>query len=79
MEENKSTYSKEEVDGNIMQLISEKVENSIKEQQELLCWLLSADQKHQELIPLVVESMQECRKDLYAKYGVHPVRLGEIK
>ena len=72
-------YTKEQIEGNLLQLIHEKVDGSMKDLNNHLVWLISSDSSHQELIPSFVESMMKTREDLYAKYGVTAKRFGEIK
>ena len=72
-------YTKEQIEGNLLQLIHEKVEGSMKDLNNHLVWLISSDSLHQELIPSFVESMMKTREDLYARYGVAAQRFGEIK
>ena len=72
-------YTKQQIEGNVLQLIHEKVEGSMKDLNNHLVWLISSDSLHQELIPSFVESMIKTRENLYAKYGVTAKRFGEIK
>ena len=72
-------YTKQQIEGNVLQLIHEKVEGSIRDLNNHLVWLISSDSLHQELIPSFVESMMKTRENLYAKYGVTAKRFGEIK
>ena len=72
-------YTKEQIEGNLLQLIHEKVEGSMKDLNNHLVWLISSDSLHQELIPSFIESMMKTREDLYARYGVTAKRFGEIK
>ena len=72
-------YTEQQIEGNVLQLIHEKVEGSMRDLNNHLVWLISSDSLHQELIPSFVESMIKTREDLYAKYGVAAKRFGEIK
>lgn len=72
-------YTKQQIEGNVLQLIHEKVEGSMQDLNNHLVWLISSDPLHQELIPSFVESMIKTREDLYARYGVVAQRFGEIK
>ena len=71
-------YTEQQIEGNVLQLIHEKVEDSMKDLNNHLVWLISSDSLHRELIPSFVESMMKAREDLYARYGVKPVRFGNI-
>ena len=72
-------YTEHQIEGNVLQLIHEKVEGSMQDLNNHLVWLISSDSLHQELIPSFVESMMKTREDLYARYGVTTKRFGEIK
>ena len=72
-------YTKQQIEGNVLQLIHEKVEGSMQDLNNHLVWLISSDPLHQELIPSFVESMMKTREDSYARYGVTAKRFGEIK
>ena len=72
-------YTEQQIEGNVLQLIHEKVEGSMWDLNNHLVWLISSDSLHQELIPSFVESMMKTRGDLYARYGVTAKRFGEIK
>ena len=72
-------YTEQQIEGNVLQLIHEKVEGSMRDLNNHLVWLISSDSLHQELIPSFVESMMKTREDLYARYGVTVKRFGEIK
>ena len=72
-------YTEQQIEGNLLQLIHEKVEGSMQDLNNHLVWLISSDSLHQELIPSFVESMMKAREDLYARYGVAAQRFGEIK
>ncbi len=72
-------YTEQQIEGNLLQLIHEKVEGSMKDLNNHLVWLISSDPLHQELIPSFVESMTKTKEDLYARYGVTAKRFGEIK
>ena len=63
-------YTKQQIEGNVLQLIHEKVEGSMLDLNNHLVWLISSDPLHQELITSFVESMMKTREDLYARYGV---------
>ena len=72
-------YTEQQIEGNVLQLIHEKVEGSMRDLNNHLVWLISSGPLHQELIPSFVELMMKTREDLYAKYGVTAKRFGEIK
>ena len=73
-------YTKQQIEGNILELILEKVNSSVKPLEENLMYLIAKDtDKYAGIIKLTVETIQQIREETFAKYGVKSQRFEEIK
>ena len=68
-------YTKQQIEGNILELILEKVNSSIKPLEENLVYFINKDpDEYADIIKLTVEVIQKTREEVFSKYGVKPRR-----
>ena len=73
-------YTKQQIEGNVLELILEKANHSVKPLEEnLMYWITTDPEKYADIIKLTVGIMQQTREEILAKYGVKSQKFGEIE
>ena len=73
-------YTKKQIEGNVLELILEKANHSVKPLEEnLMYWITTDPEKYADIIKLTVGIMQQTREEILAKYGVKSQKFGEIE
>ena len=73
-------YTEKQIEGNVLELILEKANHSVKPLEEnLMYWITTDPEKYADIIKLTVGIMQQTREEILAKYGVKSQKFGEIE
>lgn len=73
-------YTKQQIEGNILELILEKANHAVKSLEEnLMYWITTDTEKYEDIIKLTVGIIQQTREEIFAKYGVKSQKFGEIE
>lgn len=69
-------YTKQQIEGNVLELILEKVNSLIKPLEENLVYFINKDtDEYADIIKLTVEVIRKLEKKCFSKYGVKPRRI----
>jgi len=71
-------YTKQQIEGNTLQLILEKVNSVVKPLEEDLIKIMS-ESGYSDLIEIGIEKIIKTREETFAKYGVKSQKFGEIE